>query len=128
MGKASSRKRIARDPMTGKFDESSPLNDPEILAYALKTKAAIEHLEPLLAALAKHSDDLMKSRGVTVMGYFLSGLKESINDQLEPYRKPHWSDVPAHIRGTRPYSTLSVDGERVAFRAPEHLKNVEVPQ
>lgn len=80
MGKASARKRVARDPKSGRFEADSPLNDPALLEFAVRTFRALDHLEPIFRAIGQSAD--AQARQFAAVGFVLAGMREDIRDQL----------------------------------------------
>lgn len=106
MSKPSPRKRLGRDPKSGKFEAPSPQTDPQLRAFAVKTIAAIEHLEPIFSALMKDADREL-SEPAAMAAWLISTVKEAVRDELEVNRKTNWRSVPPHIRAAAPYAILS---------------------
>ncbi len=80
-GTSSKRPRkAARDPRTGKFEGASPLTDPALMAFAVRTVRAIQDLEPLLARGASSSGD--EAKLYAVAGLVLSLIKDSMLREL----------------------------------------------
>jgi hypothetical protein len=108
MGKASSRKRAThQDPSTGRFEADSPLNDPSLRDYAIKTFRAIEHLEPCFQMMIKVGD-VNEARLASMVGFLLSGMKENIRDQLSVDKAALRDATKPELRAARLYPALGI--------------------
>lgn len=75
------RKRRAPRDSKGKFEAASPMTDPELMDFAIRTVRAINDLEPALAGLALSTEKGVADL-VAVTGATLSILKKSLLDAL----------------------------------------------
>ena len=70
----------ARDPSSGQFEQASPLTDPDLANFAVRTVRAIQDLQPLLAYGAKGSGD--EAKMYAVAGLTLSLLRDAVLREL----------------------------------------------
>ena len=77
------RKRAApRDPNSGKFEAGSPLNDPELMDYALRIVRAVDDLQEPIAKMAIYAEDETSAKGMAFVGATLAVLRDAILRQL----------------------------------------------
>lgn len=108
MTKASAHKRASHhDPASGRFEASSPLNDPVLREYVIRTFRAIEHLEPLFQLWSKEGD-FDEMRCASAVGFVLSSLKEGLRDQLTVDRAAMRDATKPELRAARLYPALGI--------------------
>jgi hypothetical protein len=76
------RKRVPRSPDTGQFEGYTPFNDPVVLNHAVKTVRAIDHLEPVLRALATEDTDPYRAQCLHLLHQTLAIVRGSMLDAL----------------------------------------------
>lgn len=80
--KSPKKRRLARDSVTGKFEQPTLLDDPQFYDQVVVWVRAINDLEPMLAGMAMHMDDQTDATAVATVGAALSVLKRSFLEQL----------------------------------------------
>lgn len=87
--KAAKRQRapkLKRDPVSGAFEGSTPLNDPDLLLDVVRCVKAIRQLQPVIAGMANDKDapeGLCQSMQFT--GMVLQSLGQTMLDALSAH-------------------------------------------
>lgn len=80
--KTPKKRRLPRDSVTGKFEPSTLLDDPQFYDQVVVWVRAINDLEPLLAGMAMQMEEQIDAKAVATVGAVLSVLKQSFLEQL----------------------------------------------
>lgn len=72
----------ARNFKTGQFEAASPLTDPALCDFAVRTVRAIQDLQPLLAGFAQHCDDAAVRQLAAASGLLLDLIRHSMLEEL----------------------------------------------
>jgi len=84
-GEATPKRRLARDPESGKFEAGNPHTDPELLDNLMRTVRAVRDLEPMLSAVVlmfKQLGDDKSAALASTCGMYLSELKTAAISSL----------------------------------------------
>lgn len=126
---ATKKRKPVRDSSSGKFEESSPLTDPELMDQLMRMVRAIQALEPFLATSVlafTQAGDKLAAGMASMCGSYLSTLKDAALRDLaadpESLKEAKKRRLDAKRLGNLPLEEL----QRVQQRASDWLGMVEV--
>lgn len=79
------KRRLPRDPSTGKFEVATPFTDPALQAFAVRSIRAIRDLEPIAQEMASAPGEENKNvrAAAAISAHWLATLRGSLLEALE---------------------------------------------